>query len=196
MLAVLLLAGCRGVSGAQPRFVEQGNPPLPNVDPTPTSTPTAGSARTPAVVLHVTTRIVTEVVPVPYPTRSVDDDRLEQGSRRVLSQGIPGSRTVTYRVTFRGSRQTDKQLIRSTVTKLPVAMVVAVGTRTSPREPEQDGCNANYDGCVPATVDVDCADGGNGPVYLRRPVKVVGIDIYHLDLDGNGRACDGPADIP
>lgn len=57
-------------------------------------------------------------------------------------------------------------------------------------------CNANYSGCVPIAVDVDCAGGGNGPVYFRAPVKVLGIDIYHLDLDGDGGACTRPDDIP
>jgi hypothetical protein len=193
VLAVLLLAGCRDISGAQPQFVEQGGQPLPNMDPQPQP---ASSERTPAVVLQVSTRTVTEVLPVPYPTRTVEDDRLEQGARRVLAKGIPGSRTVTYRVTVKGGRQIAKDLLRSTVTKRPVTEVVAVGTRKPPEQEHEDGCNANYSGCVPATADVDCADGGNGPVYQRRPVKVVGIDIYHLDLDGNGEACDGPADIP
>ena len=63
--------------------------------------------------------------------------------------------------------------------------------------PQQQGsnCDSNYSGaCVPAGVsDVDCAGGsGNGPEYVDGPVYVVpgGNDIYQLDRDGDGVACE------
>lgn len=53
-------------------------------------------------------------------------------------------------------------------------------------------CDPNYSGaCVPIASDVDCAGGsGNGPAYVRGPVYVVGVDIYKLDRDGDGVACE------
>lgn len=53
-------------------------------------------------------------------------------------------------------------------------------------------CDTNYDGvCVPVASDVDCASGsGNGPAYVQGPVYVVGNDIYDLDRDGDGVACE------
>lgn len=53
-------------------------------------------------------------------------------------------------------------------------------------------CHPSYQGaCVPIASDVDCAGGsGNGPAYVRGPVKVVGPDVYGLDRDGDGIACD------
>ena len=53
-------------------------------------------------------------------------------------------------------------------------------------------CDSNYSGaCVPVARDVDCAGGsGNGPAYVSGPVTVVGDDIYGLDRDGDGTACD------
>ena len=53
-------------------------------------------------------------------------------------------------------------------------------------------CDSNYSGaCVPVARDVDCAGGsGNGPAYVSGPVTVVGNDIYGLDRDGDGVACD------
>jgi resuscitation-promoting factor RpfB len=56
----------------------------------------------------------------------------------------------------------------------------------------EDGCDPNYaDACVPIASDVDCAGGGgNGPEYVQGPVRVVGTDIYGLDRDGDGIACD------
>lgn len=54
------------------------------------------------------------------------------------------------------------------------------------------GCDPNYSGaCVPIASDVDCAGGsGNGPAYVRGPVRVIGRDIYGLDRDGDGIGCD------
>lgn len=61
-------------------------------------------------------------------------------------------------------------------------------TETSAASPQ---CDPNYSGCVPVASDVDCADGkGNGPVYVKGPVKVIGKDIYRLDRDGNGIGCE------
>jgi hypothetical protein len=44
---------------------------------------------------------------------------------------------------------------------------------------------------VPIDSDVDCAGGsGNGPSYVSGPVQVIGPDVYDLDRDGDGIACD------
>ncbi|MGB3315412.1 MAG: hypothetical protein WBB85_13440 [Albidovulum sp.] len=53
-------------------------------------------------------------------------------------------------------------------------------------------CDPNYTGaCVPIASEVDCAGGsGNGPAYVTGPVWVVGSDIYGLDRDGDGKACE------
>jgi hypothetical protein len=56
--------------------------------------------------------------------------------------------------------------------------------------PPNNGCDPNYTGCVPVDSDVDCAGGsGNGPSYTGR-VEVIGSDVYELDRDGDGVACD------
>ncbi len=70
---------------------------------------------------------------------------------------------------------------------------VAVVWTLSPYMPLQQTseCDPNYSGCVPIASDVDCAGGsGNGPAYVQGPVKVIGTDIYELDRDGNGTACE------
>ncbi len=71
-------------------------------------------------------------------------------------------------------------------------------TTTSPTPPLppvavadlSDGCDPNYTGCVPIASDVDCRGGsGNGPSYTG-PVEVIGVDIYDLDRDNDGQACE------
>ncbi|WP_210405405.1 excalibur calcium-binding domain-containing protein [Rhodophyticola sp. CCM32] len=54
-------------------------------------------------------------------------------------------------------------------------------------------CHPSYQGaCLPVNgPDVDCAGGsGNGPIYVRGPIRVVGSDPYRLDRDGDGIACE------
>ena len=54
-------------------------------------------------------------------------------------------------------------------------------------------CDPNYRGaCLKANVsDYDCAGGsGNGPYYVRGPIRVVGRDHYRLDADHDGIACE------
>ena len=52
-------------------------------------------------------------------------------------------------------------------------------------------CDPNYSGCVPIASDVDCYGGtGNGPAYVRGPVRVIGRDIYGLDRDKDGYGCE------
>ena len=54
-------------------------------------------------------------------------------------------------------------------------------------------CDPNYTNppCVPIASDVDCAGGsGNGPAYVRGPVRIIGRDVYRLDRDGDGIGCE------
>jgi hypothetical protein len=60
-----------------------------------------------------------------------------------------------------------------------------------PPPPPASKCDPNYTGCVPVASDVDCAGGsGNGPAYVQGPVRVIGSDIYDLDRDHDGIACE------
>lgn len=73
------------------------------------------------------------------------------------------------------------------------AAAAAAAAKAVPAAPPvQGGCDPNYAGpCVPIASDVDCAGGsGNGPAYVRGPVTVVGSDIYGLDSDHDGIACE------
>jgi hypothetical protein len=68
------------------------------------------------------------------------------------------------------------------------AVSAALGTPAAPAN-----CHPSYHGaCLPLhAADVDCAGGGgSGPVFVRGPLKVVGPDVYRLDSDGDGIACE------
>ncbi|MEU8253782.1 G5 domain-containing protein [Micromonospora inaquosa] len=138
-----------------------------------------------APVVQVTT--VTERATIRYGERTVKDSSLAEGKRVVRTKGVNGVRTLTYQVTTTDGVQTGKKLVKSAVTKQPVTQVVAVGTK----KPQSSKCDPNYSGCVPIASDVDCAGGsGDGPAYVSGPIRVIGSDIYDLDRDGDGTACD------
>lgn len=136
--------------------------------------------------------VVTETVP--FDATTVDDPTLAAGTVQVTVAGVVGIRTITYRVTTTDGRETKRTVVSTVITTAPVAQVTSNGTYVEPPPaapvPFADaggGCDSNYSGaCVPIASDVDCAGGsGNGPAYY-----VVGSDVYDLDRDGDGIACD------
>lgn len=151
---------------------------------TPPASPSPSSAAPPPVV-QVTT--VTEQAAIRYGERTVKDSSLAEGKRVARTKGVNGVRTLTYEVTTTDGVRTAKKLVKSAVTKQAVTQVVAVGTKKA----QSSKCDPNYSGCVPIASDVDCAGGsGNGPAYVSGPIRVIGDDIYDLDRDGDGVACD------
>jgi hypothetical protein len=74
---------------------------------------------------------------------------------------------------------------------LAVLLAGVVAAVASPAEAKR--CDPAYRGaCLkPNVSDYDCAGGsGNGPYYVRGPIRVVGYDHYRLDADGDGIACE------
>lgn len=67
---------------------------------------------------------------------------------------------------------------------------VPVALKPAPKQ-QDSSCNPNYSGCLRTDAsDYDCAGGsGNGPYYTGR-VRVLRIDVYGLDRDGDGWGCD------
>ena len=146
----------------------------------------------------VTTANVVVTEAVPFTATTVDDPALAAGTVQVTIAGVAGIRTITYRVTTTDGRETKRTVVSDVITTPPVAQVTSNGTYVEPPAapvPFADagsGCDGNYSGaCVPIASDVDCAGGsGNGPAYVSGPVYVVGSDVYDLDRDGDGIACD------
>jgi len=64
-------------------------------------------------------------------------------------------------------------------------------TATAPVSRPGALCDPNYTPCVPIDTDVDCEGGtGDGPSYVRGPIRVIGVDIYDLDRDHDGVGCE------
>lgn len=151
------------------------------------SEPSESPSETATKAPVVTTRTVRRTKTVRHDTREVEDDSLAEGRSKVRVKGVDGVRTITYEVTLTDGRETARRQVSSVVTRKPVTEVVAIGTK----EAAGGGCDPNYTPCVPVASDVDCAGGsGNGPAYVDGPVEIIGSDVYDLDRDGDGVACD------
>jgi resuscitation-promoting factor RpfB len=135
-----------------------------------------------------------ETKQIPYRKETVTDASLEKGKRLLRTKGVTGTERLVYQVTLTDGVPTSRKLLRRTVVTAPVSQVTAIGTKVKPKPQPQpaSACDPNYSGaCVPIASDVDCAGGsGNGPAYVRGPVRVIGTDVYGLDRDGDGTGCD------
>ncbi|MBI4032131.1 G5 domain-containing protein [Candidatus Berkelbacteria bacterium] len=138
--------------------------------------------------------------PIPYPFEERTSDDLLEGETKLSQAGQDGEKRLTFEVVYTDGKETDRKLIGEEVTLVPVSQIIIKGTRQEPAvRPSQEtqsraraSCDPNYaGGCVPVASDVDCAGGsGNGPAYVNGPVTVVGTDIYDLDRDRDGIACE------
>lgn len=133
---------------------------------------------------------------------------LANGDEETPSPGAAGEPTTTTR-TVPTTTTTPPPTTTTTTTVVPAPPPVVVDPQPvetiteepappppPPPAPEPEpapapSCDPNYSGCVPVASDVDCAGGsGNGPAYVDGPIRVTGSDIYDLDRDGDGTACD------
>lgn len=135
-------------------------------------------------------------------TRSVVLQRKVDGRWGDRGTGIVDATNGNYRVSFRPS-QTGTYVLRvrsgggsvwtRTVTLSVTAPPPVQPPPTTPPPPTPPACHPSYRGaCVPPNVsDVDCAGGsGDGPYYVSGPITVVGPDVYRLDSDHDGIACE------
>lgn len=195
--AVLIVSG--SVSAAvQPRVDTELAPPVASASATPTPTRTA--TPTPTPVVRTKDEVVVEAIP--FERANADDPNRPRGENVVSTPGANGERTITYTVTLTDGVETARVVASDVVSLAPVTEITSVGVYdppapvapapVAPAPVAQGGCHPSYEGaCVPMGVsDVDCAGGkGDGPEYVRGPLRVVGADVYDLDGNGDGVAC-------
>jgi len=124
-----------------------------------------------------------------------NDDEPSQAADR----GVVTTTTTPPPITTTTTTTTTTTLAPTTTTAVPVVPEPVV-PQPDPVTPTQEepappppapACDPNYTGCVPIASDVDCAGGsGNGPEYANGPINVIGADIYDLDNDKDGVACE------
>ncbi len=170
-------------------IVPEGTTPAPTPS-TPSTSAEAAPTEVAATQPNIQKRTVVEIRTIPFTRTTVRDPSLRKGRRVVTTRGVNGRKRLTYELTVTNGVQTGKRLLREVISTRPVTQVTAIGTQVEPKPAGR--CDPNYSGaCVPIASDVDCAGGsGNGPAYVRGPVRVIGSDIYGLDRDGDGIGCE------
>lgn len=87
-------------------------------------------------VQRVVIKNVTKTVAVAHPTTTKKDASLYTGTRKVLTQGKDGSKSVTLKQTTVDGKLITSRELSSKVLTAPVAEIVAVGTKTKPAAPK------------------------------------------------------------
>ena len=82
-------------------------------------------------VVRVKTAEVTEVSQVAYSTTVKSDSSLLKGAKVVLQNGKQGEKKSVYKITYENGAEVSRTLVSETVTKEPVAKIVASGTASS-----------------------------------------------------------------
>ncbi|MCE3556203.1 hypothetical protein LWC33_32775 [Pseudonocardia sp. RS11V-5] len=162
LAGALLVAGC---GSSTPTPVSYAAAPV-------ASRPAATSTTAPATTTPTTTTAATTTVP-PATTRVA--------VAAVAPAVVPPAARTTTR----------PPAPRTTVVRAAAPTTHPPARTATPVARPASNCDPNYSGCVPIDSDVDCAGGsGNGPSYVRGPVRVTGKDIYGLDADKDGIGCE------
>lgn len=108
------------------------------------------------------------------------------------NRGLWASCTTTTSTTTTITTTTPTSVAAPVTTRATTPATTAV-PRLVPTTAATGGCHSSYTGaCVPIASDVDCGGGsGNGPAYVYESnFSVVGQDVYGLDADNDGIACE------
>jgi resuscitation-promoting factor RpfB len=176
-VSVLALGGCAA---------EAGQATDPQSSPTHARTKPAKRD----VVKH---RLVRVKQRIGFDSDTIRTSSLDKGETQLQQAGRAGVRVRVVKVTVKNGVEVGRDVVRTFVARPPVQRVTLVGTHVDPKpKPAASSCDGNYTGaCEPVASDVDCGGGsGDGPAYVDGPVEVVGTDVYDLDNDGDGVACD------
>lgn len=74
---------------------------------------------------------------IPHPVSRCSDPTLPVGTEAVLTPGSDGEMRCTAEITYLGGQEASRQVLSETVTRQPVAEIIAVGTGSAPTVSEK-----------------------------------------------------------
>lgn len=77
---------------------------------------------------QIVQRTVTETVPIPFQKEQKPDESLPAGTLKVIQAGREGQEKITYRIIITDGKETDRVVVASEVTSLPLNQIETVGT--------------------------------------------------------------------
>ncbi|MFV0257445.1 MAG: ubiquitin-like domain-containing protein [Acidimicrobiales bacterium] len=132
---------------------------------TDTVDPALETVVTPDLTIAITRiRIENEVrtEPVAHETVEQNDADRAVGTRKVVTEGVDGSKDVTYSVTYTNGEMTAEEVVDSTVTQEPVTEVVAVGTKPKPAPAAPQATSSSSGSSSSSSSSDDSASSGGG----------------------------------
>lgn len=85
-------------------------------------------------IVRVKHKEVKEEETIDYEIKKIEDDQLEKGKEKIVTEGEKGKLIKTYRITYENDKKVDRTLKEEKVEKEPIHEVIAVGTK----EPEPE----------------------------------------------------------
>jgi uncharacterized protein YabE (DUF348 family) len=115
-------------------------------------------------IQRVTTKNVTTLVSVAYPTTRVPSATLYKGQTKTKTAGVAGKSRTTFAQTWVDGKLVTNKAITSTVLSVPKAAVVLVGTKaraTAPSAGNTSGAGINLANAAMWDRIAQCESGGN-----------------------------------
>ncbi|WP_421015570.1 ubiquitin-like domain-containing protein, partial [Glutamicibacter creatinolyticus] len=114
-------------------------------------------------VIQVEVRTWEETRDIAFDTEEVKDSKLQKGKTKVKTKGEKGERELTLRQETRNGTKGEEEVLKSKVTKEPVAKVIKVGTK----KPAESKSESKTKTATPKSVSgawsalAKCESGGN-----------------------------------
>lgn len=114
-------------------------------------------------VIQVEVRTWEETRDIAFDTEEVKDSKLQKGKTKVKTKGEKGERELTLRQETRNGTKGEEEVLKSKVTKEPVAKVIKVGTK----KPAESKSESKKKTATPKSVSgawsalAKCESGGN-----------------------------------
>ncbi|PJJ43081.1 uncharacterized protein YabE (DUF348 family) [Glutamicibacter mysorens] len=113
-------------------------------------------------VIDVTVKTWDETRDIDFETKKIKDSSLDKGDTEVKTEGKKGERQLTLRQETRNGKKGEEEVLKSKVTKNPVAEEIRVGTKEEKKE-SSSSKNTPTPGGISATwaALAKCESGGN-----------------------------------
>ena len=113
-------------------------------------------------IVRIETKTITETKKVEHGTDTVKDSDATVGTKKTLTKGEDGERTLTYTLTLRDGKESDRELASDKITTKPVEEEVSIGTKPKPKaesKPKSTKTPKSVSGAWSALAK--CESGGN-----------------------------------
>lgn len=123
-------------------------------------------------VIEVNVKTWDETRDIDFDTKKVKDKTLAKGETEVKTEGEKGERELTLRQETRNGKKGEEEVLKSKVTKEPVAEVIKVGTKVEGKKEEKQDDEKNSESTSKKSTDTSnisatwkalakCESGGN-----------------------------------